>query len=420
MRVSGSAHSLRGVPRRGGGAAARRALAPVHARWFEPSSRRSCGRTAVLAADGYGIADHTAIVLEGIVHACTAFFVELVAKVAAVRWDGYWADGWNRFDFLLVSGALLGTAIDAYVALVALLAPSNHVHFLLLRTLRFLRLLRLLRSVRAVQSSRGLRAMPGTLGHSLPQLANVGRVRPRPVDLRRAGDAALWRRRPRRLPYGRLLLVFGGVWRAVPRVDGRGLERDYARLHVSDESGGCSEAEGNCGSWLAVPFFVSYIVVTAFVVLNMMIALILHTYAQQKRPEAMAVTPAHETFQRAWAPHDPLATGRMPLERVRLVVHDCPPPLGLEPRPHAHGYIKMADVTRYVRRLGLKVYPPLPGEAGLPSSSTIPSRLLRAAHANEIAHRRRRRRGRVGRRRRPSTPSTRSPSRTRAGSRERA
>ena len=101
----------------------------------------------------------------------------------------------------------------------------------------------------------------------------------------------------------------------------------------------------------------SYIVVTAFVVLNMMIALILHTYAQQRRLEAMAVTPAHEeAFQRAWAPHDPLATGRMPLERVRLVVHDCPPPLGLEPRLHAHGYIKMADVTRYVRRLGLKVY----------------------------------------------------------------
>ena len=48
--------------------------------------------------------------------------------MAALRWDGYWADGWNRFDFLLVSGALLETAIDAYVALVALLAPSGALH----------------------------------------------------------------------------------------------------------------------------------------------------------------------------------------------------------------------------------------------------------------------------------------------------
>ena len=69
----------------------------VHARWFEPLVLTIVWtNVAVLAADGYGIADHTAIVLEGINHACTAFFVaELVAKVAAVRWDGYWADGWN-------------------------------------------------------------------------------------------------------------------------------------------------------------------------------------------------------------------------------------------------------------------------------------------------------------------------------------
>ena len=81
--------------------------------------------------------------------------------------------------------------------------------------------------------------------------------------------------------------------------------------------GDCDPDDGSCGSWLAVPFFVSYIVVTAFVVLNMMIALILHTYAQQKRLEAMAVTPAHEeAFQRAWAPHDPThITSCAPLER---------------------------------------------------------------------------------------------------------
>ena len=81
---------------------------------------------AVLAADGYGISDHIKIILEGVNHACTAFFVaELAAKVAALRWDGYWADGWNRFDFLLVSGALLETAIDAYVT------PVSYTHLTL-------------------------------------------------------------------------------------------------------------------------------------------------------------------------------------------------------------------------------------------------------------------------------------------------
>ena len=232
--------------------------------------------------------------------------------------------------------------------------------------------------------------MLGTLGHSLPQLANVMGV----FVIVQSTFAVLGMRLFGGVAHGDFLtadanfcsfsVAFGVLFRASTGEDWNGIMRDCM---VSDKSGGCSEAEGNCGSWLAVPYFVSYIVVTAFVVLNMMIALILHTYAQQKRLEAMAVTPSHEeAFQRAWAPHDPLATGRMPLERVRLVVHDCPPPLGLEPRLHAHGYIKMADVTRYVRRLGLKVYPPLPEEAGpaVLFHDTLSS-LLHAAHANEIA-----------------------------------
>ena len=37
----------------------------------------------------------------------------------------------------------------------------------------------------------------------------------------------------------------------------------------------CSEAGGDCGSWVALPFFVSFVLLTTFVVLKMIIALIL-------------------------------------------------------------------------------------------------------------------------------------------------
>ena len=48
---------------------------------------------------------------------------------------------------------------------------------------------------------------------------------------------------------------------------------------------GCSDAAGDCGSYVAVPFFVAYTVIANFVVLNMMIAIILEEFQKAQKRE---------------------------------------------------------------------------------------------------------------------------------------
>ena len=38
---------------------------------------------------------------------------------------------------------------------------------------------------------------------------------------------------------------------------------------VSEASGRCSDAAGDCGSWLAIPFFVSYVVLASYIIIKM-------------------------------------------------------------------------------------------------------------------------------------------------------
>ena len=48
---------------------------------------------------------------------------------------------------------------------------------------------------------------------------------------------------------------------------------------VTESSGLCSDAEGTCGTWLATPYFVSFLLLGAFVILNLVVAVILENFS---------------------------------------------------------------------------------------------------------------------------------------------
>ena len=52
-----------------------------------------------------------------------------------------------------------------------------------------------------------------------------------------------------------------------------------ADAQVHELSGHCTEAEGNCGSWVAVPYFIAFEVIGAFVFLNLVVAVILENFS---------------------------------------------------------------------------------------------------------------------------------------------
>jgi len=103
---------------------------------------------------------------------------------------------------------------------------------------------------------------------------------------------------------------------------------------VSPERG-CTPEEGNCGSPLAMPYFVSFQLVGTYVFLNMVIAVILEHFGElaNERPE-FVTTADLELFREVWADKfDPDGDGMMPASDLPSLVLALPPPLGLRDVP---------------------------------------------------------------------------------------
>jgi hypothetical protein len=49
---------------------------------------------------------------------------------------------------------------------------------------------------------------------------------------------------------------------------------------VPPESGRCSESDGDCGSWFAIPYFVSFQIIGAFVFLNLVVAVMIEAFTE--------------------------------------------------------------------------------------------------------------------------------------------
>ena len=62
---------------------------------------------------------------------------------------------------------------------------------------------------------------------------------------------------------------------------------------VSPSSGRCSVEAGDCGSWLAVPFFVSFVLFSTHLVLKMIVALVLENYVNALQRDESSLRPAH-------------------------------------------------------------------------------------------------------------------------------
>lgn len=115
---------------------------------------------------------------------------------------------------------------------------------------------------------------------------------------------------------------------------------------------GCSLEKSNCGSPFAVPFFVSYIILTSFVVLKMLIALIIENFKLSVREEHRLVRNTHrDEFIDAWAMLDPDGTGQLPVHLLSSLIRELPPPLGVEAPPsHGPPHAKPGETSRLVGR----------------------------------------------------------------------
>jgi hypothetical protein len=94
------------------------------------------------------------------------FTIEFLLKLIAYGFLGYFHQGWNRFDFLVVAASIL----DIVMENLSMITPTFLKSFQIIRILRVFRVLRGLRLIKIVH---GLDKLLQTLSWSLPALSNV-------------------------------------------------------------------------------------------------------------------------------------------------------------------------------------------------------------------------------------------------------
>ncbi|KAG8465497.1 hypothetical protein KFE25_002804 [Diacronema lutheri] len=291
----------------------------------------------------------------------TILALEAAAKLRCYTARKYFADAWHRVDFAVLCGSALELVLSAADARGELPLPPA-----LLRALRALRSARVLR---AAHSARGLRRLLSTVLCSLPSLANVllllllvefvsavlamhlfGRMT--------SGDALGEHANFASLPAALLVLfacATGEEWTTVMH------DAMHADGCVPGRFGGVLAWDG-CVPAAAIPFFVLYTLLSTFVVLNILIAIILDQYgalglgAHGARGGEVAaqLTAEHiDGFRDAWAALDPDATLRLRAADLSELLDNTPYPLGLK----GHRSVRpRADRVRFVRALELSAY----------------------------------------------------------------
>jgi hypothetical protein len=115
--------------------------------------------------------------------------------------------------------------------------------------------------------------------------------------------------------------------------------------HVDCAIGEC------CGSPTAPLYFITFVVFGSFVTLNLLIAVVLDNFSNNKKEEGVSVTEDHiEDFAEAWKKLDPHATGFIPLTRLINLLKTVGSPLGVRGTR-----LSRLGILRFQKNLNLRV-----------------------------------------------------------------
>ncbi|XP_071965446.1 sodium channel protein 1 brain-like [Antedon mediterranea] len=254
------------------------------------------------------------------------FSIEAIMKFIGLRWH-YFKVPWNTFDFVVVTLSILGIVLDDVLS-------DTIINPTLLRVLRLFRIGRVLRLIKA---AKGIRKLLFALVISLPALFNIGSLLFLIVfiysiigmvqfgHVKHDGaidDVVNFETWP-----NSVLLLFrvatSAGWNDV-------LEPLMTSPPDCDPNYG-THPNGNCGSRLfAILYFMSFLIITFLVVINMYIAVILENFSQAHAQEEVGITEDDFVmFYQVWERFDPLATQFISYESLSDFCNELGPPLRL-------------------------------------------------------------------------------------------
>ncbi|KAM8934722.1 voltage-dependent N-type calcium channel subunit alpha-1B isoform 2-T2 [Pelodytes ibericus] len=249
------------------------------------------------------------------------FSLECILKIIAFGVLNYFRDAWNVFDFVTV----LGSITDILVTEIA----ENFINLSFLRLFRAARLIKLLRqgyTIRIllwtfVQSFKALPYVCLLIAMLFFIYAIIGMQVFGNILL--VDDNAINRHNNFRTFLQALMLLFRSA-------TGEG----WHEIMLSCLSNRpCDPRSGNtkdeCGSDFAYFYFVSFIFLCSFLMLNLFVAVIMDNFEYLTRDSSI-LGPHHlDEFIRVWAEYDPAACGRIGYTDMYEMLRHMPPPLGL-------------------------------------------------------------------------------------------
>eukprot|EP00954_Amorphochlora_amoebiformis_P012516 977976-Amorphochlora_amoeboformis.AAC.1 len=243
------------------------------------------------------------------------FTLEVMFKLLAWGYIIYFSDGWNIFDFLVVFISLASYGLDGVGSFSAL------------------RLFRLARLFRMFAKIPMIRALFETLILSSSSLINVGALILVIFYIYAVLGVFL---------FGKVAWVDGGLsqyanfatfpsamitlWRMAT---GDAWEEIQWGIQISETSGQCSRAAGNCGYEWACIYTISFMIFVGLVMVNLFIAVILEGFGESANEDQEYVLHLNK-WRDMWNELDPQATGILPAYEVANLVTKFPRPIGLD------------------------------------------------------------------------------------------
>nr|XP_021335320.1 voltage-dependent P/Q-type calcium channel subunit alpha-1A isoform X4 [Danio rerio] len=252
----------------------------------------------------------------------TFFFMESILKIIAFGVRNFFRDAWNIFDFVSVIGSITDILVTELV--------NNFINLSFLRLFRAARLIKLLRqgeTIRIllwtfVQSFKALPYVCLLIAILFFIYAIIGMQLFGNLAL--DDEGAINEHNNFRTFFMALMLLFrsatGEAWHDI-------MLSCLGGMPCEPE-----EVGSECGSNVAYAYFVSFIFLCSFLMLNLFVAVIMDNFEYLTRDSSI-LGPHHlDEYVRIWAEYDPAACGRISYsDMYEMLRHMCPP-LGLGKR----------------------------------------------------------------------------------------
>uniref|UniRef100_A0A4W4GKU4 Voltage-dependent L-type calcium channel subunit alpha n=1 Tax=Electrophorus electricus TaxID=8005 RepID=A0A4W4GKU4_ELEEL len=290
------------------------------------------------------------------------FTVEMVVKLIAYkptlfvkkkdRKLGYFEDPWNVFDALVVIGSLVDIVLSEIDVSNMTIFPTEppkldeagNAEEKSGLSITFFRLFRVLRLVKLLSKGEGIRTLLWTFIKSIQALPYVALLIAMVffiyavIGMQMFGKIAMvdgtpiTRNNNFQCFSQSVLLLFrcatGEAWQEIMLACMPGQMCDPE----SDYSPG---EELSCGSNFAIPYFITFYMVCAWLIINLFVAVIMDNFDYLTRDWSILGQHHLEEFKRLWSEYDPEAKGRIKHFDIVALLRRIPPPLGFgELCPH--------------------------------------------------------------------------------------